>query len=614
MILLVNMPFSMAALPSLGLSLLKAILEKKGFSCRIQYLNVAFRHFSRNHTAYDAVSGSWIIGDYVFSDSLFGKNWSRADGRPRPEPRPVLSVIDDAVMKKHLDFLGSVADPFIAQCMDMTDWEPYQIIGFSSVYSQNTASLALAKRIKEQWPDKIIAMGGPNCGGIMGKTLKRQFPFIDWVFQGEADLSFPRAVAQWIETGTPGEIPGMLPSTDDTRDDTPRRLCDLDRLPYPDFEDYFRDLDRWAPDMLANAVLPVEMSRGCWKRKASRCLFCGLNFDHSPYRAKSAERAGDEIKALASRYTPGEVIIVDNNFPPPYFKTLLPNLGEELKQTAITIETMSHIRRWQLKVMRAAGIRSFQVGIESLDTRMLTHIRKGTTLLQNVQLLKWAGEYGMTVKWNFLYGFPGEDPGAYTRMARIIPLLHHLKPMDWAGRIVLQRFSPLYEESGKWGLNHIKASPVYESIYPFDETVLENLAFTFDSRADGESDSGRHTDQVIRALKVWQESWKSPGQAPQLTFRRTGDRRILIHDTRPCSRGSETELNGAAARLFLACDAKQHVSALVAELSGQMGAEYPGDTDIRKTLDDLVAANVMLEEAGYYLSLAGNEKTREAKP
>ena len=93
--------------------------------------------------------------------------------------------------------------------MEAVNWDNYSIIGFTSQYWQQVASLALARRIKERWPDKIIAFGGANCDGVMGQTLLRLFAFVDWAFSGEADISFPRAVVQW-QQGKPPEGHGKL--------------------------------------------------------------------------------------------------------------------------------------------------------------------------------------------------------------------------------------------------------------------------------------------------------------------------------------------------------------------------------------------------------------------
>jgi hypothetical protein len=93
-----------------------------------------------------------------------------------------------------------------------TNFYTPRIIGFTSVYSQQVASLALARRIKERWPDKIVAFGGANCQEEMGRALLRLFPFVDWVFNGQADLSFPEAVARWSAGEWPEGVSGAFPA------------------------------------------------------------------------------------------------------------------------------------------------------------------------------------------------------------------------------------------------------------------------------------------------------------------------------------------------------------------------------------------------------------------
>ena len=55
-------------------------------------------------------------------------------------------------------------------------------------------SLCLARRIKARRPETVIVFGGAACEGEMGIELLRQFPEIDYVFLGEADLTFPPVV------------------------------------------------------------------------------------------------------------------------------------------------------------------------------------------------------------------------------------------------------------------------------------------------------------------------------------------------------------------------------------------------------------------------------------
>ena len=45
------------------------------------------------------------------------------------------------------------------------------MVGFTSMFSQNVATLAMARRIKERNPGVVIVMGGANCESPMGREL-----------------------------------------------------------------------------------------------------------------------------------------------------------------------------------------------------------------------------------------------------------------------------------------------------------------------------------------------------------------------------------------------------------------------------------------------------------
>ena len=80
------------------------------------------------------------------------------------------------------------------------------------------------------------------------------------------------------------------------------------------------------------------------------------------------------------------------------------------------------------ELLARAGVRSIQPGIESFSDSVLRLMRKGVTGLQNVQLLKWCRELGLRPYWNLLWGFPGEDPQEYARMAeRLVVIAEKLK-------------------------------------------------------------------------------------------------------------------------------------------------------------------------------------------
>src|SRR5205814_4854796 len=93
---LVSMPFGIFVRPSIGLSLLKAALERDGLSCDLYYLNLRFaaRLSARLHDfmpgaerlvdelyQFIALSPPWFqVGEWLFAADLFG------DAIPPPAP------------------------------------------------------------------------------------------------------------------------------------------------------------------------------------------------------------------------------------------------------------------------------------------------------------------------------------------------------------------------------------------------------------------------------------------------------------------------------------------------------------------------------------------------
>src|SRR5262249_21030181 len=167
-------------------------------------------------------------------------------------------------------------------------------VGFTSMFEQNTASLALAHMIKQAHPAVPILFGGPNCEGQMGAQLLASFPWIDYVCTGEGDNVLPELALQLAGRKAAQPLPGILRrSTGDAAPPltVPAMVTELDRLPLPDFSDYFERTNRSPALPEIHRHLTLETSRGCWWGEKHHCTFCGLNGLTMRYRSKSPERA-----------------------------------------------------------------------------------------------------------------------------------------------------------------------------------------------------------------------------------------------------------------------------------------------------------------------------------
>ena len=108
-------------------------------------------------------------------------------------PARDLFAAREAFIDRLLDVRAEV-HPFLDDLVEHIASCRPRFVGFTSVFQQQVASLALAKRLKERCPGIFVVFGGANCEGVMGAEVVRQFPFVDAVVSGEGDLVFPELV------------------------------------------------------------------------------------------------------------------------------------------------------------------------------------------------------------------------------------------------------------------------------------------------------------------------------------------------------------------------------------------------------------------------------------
>lgn len=545
-VVLVNMPCS-SIRPPLGLGLLKRHLELRGHEGSVLNANIYFAravgprfyHFISEVAPVEALLGEWLFAAHV-SEEVNSKAYLDLLASTYAS-----EVSQDA--QRSLVRARDEVDSFLALCTaELLDRDP-DLVGFSTSFTQNMASLALARRIKELRPETTIAFGGANCEDVMGVALHRAYPFVDLVFCGEADISFPRAVDA-LTAGAPLDgIRGVVRR--DSRGVTtydslvPERMRDLDELPFPDYDDFFEQYRTLPPGSRVSGV-PMETSRGCWWGEKHHCTFCGLNGTAMTYRSKSPDRALAELDHLQARYRVRDIQMVDNILDMAYLRSFLPALAERDVKPKLFYETKANLTREQLALFRAAGISAIQPGVESLDSGVLRLMRKGTTGMRNLELLKACRELGLWPHWNILYGFPGEEPEAYARMADLVDAISHLDAPNVCSRLRLDRFSPLYLTADESGLVDVRPAPAYRILYDVDGATLHDLAYYFEfDYADG-----RAPQSYVAALEAAVQRWQRG--SGDLTYR-DDDEVLRLIDTR---RGRhEVALTGAARELYLHC-------------------------------------------------------------
>jgi ribosomal peptide maturation radical SAM protein 1 len=602
-VVLVSMPFGPLLSPSLGLSLLQPQVRARGLSCRIEYFTLRFAE-RIGQTLYLKIVSERpaltraFVGEWIFSHALY-------DWPPEKDEQYLASVLlkppswigrNPAKLPTRAEVRAilearTLAPQFIRDCVDRIAGLQPRLVGFTSVFQQHLASLALARALKARLPGVTIVMGGANCEATMGAETVRQFPFVDAVVSGEADLVFAELAARTVKGEAIGDIPGVL-----TRAIADRALSsgcmpgtssvqNLDALPYPDYGDYF---DQFAVTQFAREWQPsvfVETSRGCWWGERMHCTFCGLNGATMTYRSKSAPRALDELTHLAAAHPGADIQVVDNILDLRYFKTLLPELAKRKLDVSLFYETKSNLKKDQIRLLRDAGVTTIQPGIESFSDSVLKLMKKGVSGLQNVQVLKWCKEIGVAPLWNILIGFPGEAAGDYLRMSDLTPRLCHLPCPVTVAAIRLDRFSPNFNQSDELGFTKVRPLPFYDFIYDVTESARRNLAYFFAYDYKAPQEVARYAEPLVKSVHAWRTRWR---HAELVSV--DVDDRLTIFDTRPRAAAPVTVLAGDDRAVYLSCDAIADAS----QLEPSQAARLPS----------LAARGLMLNDGNRYLSLA----------
>ena len=613
-VVLVSMPFGPLFWPSLGLSLLKPPLVERGISVSIKYFTIPFAE-RIGESLYSTIAMSSRIGmreqagEWIFSHALAEQTGEQVERYVEE----ILRRRDGYLVKRAAASPALIAGilrartrvhPFLDRCADDIVAEQPSIVGFTSIFQQHVASLALARRIKDRLPDVLVVFGGANCEGVMGAETLRQFPWVDAAVSGEGDVVFPDLVQRHRAGRSISGLTGVR-----TRDRLKEEFAfnrfpnapiveTMDTLPYPDYREYFDQFARSRFDADWQPGTFMETSRGCWWGERMHCTFCGLNGATMKYRSKSATRALDEMTAMATTHKNADIQIVDNILDLDYFKTLLPELAARHVDFGLFYETKSNLKREHVKLLRAAGVRQIQPGIESFSDAILTLMRKGVTALHNIQVLKWCKEFGVAPLWNLIWGFPGEPPGEYERMARLAPLLAHLPPPVSFNGLRLDRFSPNFTESARFGFDDVAPMRAYEHVYNVSGPALANLAYFFRFRYSDGRDPAAYVAPLVAALRRWQRSAASA----DLFSVDTGAHLILC-DLRPSAAEPLMILDTIDRAIHKACDGIVDRGHVTRAVTTALGHDVDG-VRIDARLDALVAHGIVIEDNGRFLSLS----------
>jgi hypothetical protein len=488
---------------------------------------------------------------------------------PRPEAderyltgvlRGTWGLTDDDV-RRLLGVRRQVA-PFLAARVAELAAGDHTFVGLTSVFHQNVPSLALARLLKAARPDVTIAFGGANWEEEMGAALLERFGFVDLAFSGEADRSFP-AVLEARRQGPAGRRHPRRPAAVRGRGHRPRRRDhgpgpgrgprarlravlpaaarpprDRRRLPHPAGRDVARLLV--GSPLALHVLRPQRRDDGVPQQ------------DPGPRRPRARRPAGALRRPHVQRRRRHPRL--------PVLRHRAPPAGRRGLDVELFWEVKANLSRDQVRTLSDAGVRFVQPGVESLSDHVLALMRKGTTGLRNIELLKWCREYGVKPLWNLLYGFPGETEDDYLETVHLIQAIWHLDPPTGYGPVRLDRFSPYHDDPGGFGMTNVRPMAPFATLYPFDADTVRRIAYYFDyDYADGRRDDVHARPAVDLAV-----GWMNDAERGDLVITPDGDGVRIVDSRRGLPAPRRARLTGWKAEVYEKCDRSQRFDTLAA--------------------------------------------------
>jgi ribosomal peptide maturation radical SAM protein 1 len=311
------------------------------------------------------------------------------------------------------------------------------------------------------------------------------------------------------------------------------------------------------------------------------------------YRSKSAKRVLKELTTQSARYHSYRFTAVDNILDMQYYKTLFPELIQRNCTFDLFFEVKSGLPPARLKELHAAGIRRIQPGIESLSTHVLKLMNKGVSALANVNLLRWARSLGMDVSWNLIWGFPGETEQDYAVQLDWLKLLSHLQAPVGAGRIWMERFSPLFQQRAAMSPSPRPEISLHH-VYPA-AVDLSKAAYFFEYDFPSGFDP-----KIWEETSDWVNLWKDAqvsAKPPSLEYRYAPGF-LQIDEARTGREPGIYTFGSPFAEIYMALtETPRSIDGLTESLGTDRAL-------VEKALNEFIAAGLIIQEEGQALALA----------
>jgi len=280
--------------------------------------------------------------------------------------------------------------------------EEADMAGISVMTPYYSRVSTLAKKIKEHSHIPVIV------GGHHITALPSSLPeYVDVGVCGEGEETFLELVKLWrdkkrFDSGDLDKIDGIVYREEGTIKTTSPRLPiqNIDEIPFPD-----RSI--WD---IEHRVTHIISARGC----PFNCVFCAMA--GSRYRVHSAEYVLKELSFLWERYSPPQIIFLDDLFTTQ--KARLHAVAEGIcamglnRKTTFSVSLRADlITEEVMDILKSMNVVTVFMGIESASEPILKYYKSNTVTLPKIEeALALCRRYGISVLSSYIIGAPRETP------------------------------------------------------------------------------------------------------------------------------------------------------------------------------------------------------------
>lgn len=305
----------------------------------------------------------------------------------------------------YLENLRDLNAPIWAEIGNTIKEHHPSVVGITAKSQNFTSACIVAGIVKSIDKNILVIVGGPHASIAKNEVLKDPMIDISVIGEGEETLV---DILDSIDGGRPlSSVKGIIyRQGDDIIENTHRELIsDLDSLPFPVnvAQKALLDFDKYP----LQAFKYMFAIRGC----PYNCSFCGSrNIWGRKPRSRSLENIIAEIQEIR-KIGIDYIHFDDDTFG--VRKTFIKELCDSIKRNCpgLSWSCELHVKLVDdetIAVMKSAGCRSIQIGIESGSNEMLKLIRKNITIEEALNAARIIKKHKIVLQTFFMVGFPHE--------------------------------------------------------------------------------------------------------------------------------------------------------------------------------------------------------------